>query len=297
VRALVEKARRVGAGDFSGPLVTTRSDELGLLAGELNAMCDRLASARDELARATEARFAAVQQLRHADRLSTVGLLSAGIAHELGTPLNVVSGRAAIIAERTAANGDDAVAKDAAIIQEQAQRMTRITRQLLDFARAGSPKRARVEIGALTRDTAELLASLAQKRGVTLDVAAPAAAFAHVDASQVQQALTNLIVNAVHASGRGQRVRLAVEERAGRASIAVIDEGIGMDEVTVKNLFVPFFTTKDVGEGTGLGLAVAWGLVVDNGGHIAVASTKGAGSTFTIDLPKDAPAVAHAEAA
>jgi signal transduction histidine kinase len=284
IRMLVEKARRVGAGDFSGPLPTDRSDELGLLAGELNAMCQRLDAARQDLERATNARVEALQQLRHADRLSTVGLLSAGIAHELGTPLNVVAGRARLIAERTEAAQPE-LARDARIIQEQAERMTRIARQLLDFARAGRPNRADVEIGGLARGTAELLTALAQKQGVELVVDADVPVVARIDAAQIQQALTNLIMNAVHASGRGQSVQLAVRTPA---RIEVIDRGSGMDEQTVNNLFVPFFTTKDVGEGTGLGLAVAWGLVQENGGHIRVISTKGAGSTFTIDLAPEA---------
>jgi signal transduction histidine kinase len=100
VRAIVDKARRVGAGDFGGPLpsaTSARRDELGELASEMNAMCDRLAQARGEVESATAARIAVLEQLRHADRLTTVGKLASGVAHELGTPLNVVSGRAAMI--------------------------------------------------------------------------------------------------------------------------------------------------------------------------------------------------------
>ena len=101
MRTLCEKARRVGEGDLSGPLAVAQHDEIGELAGEINSMCDHLSAARQEIATATEARIATLEQLRHADRLKTVGQLASGIAHELGTPLNVVAGRAKLILRAT----------------------------------------------------------------------------------------------------------------------------------------------------------------------------------------------------
>jgi signal transduction histidine kinase len=270
VRALVDKARRVGGGDLTGPLSlpATRRDELGDLGAELNAMCERLAAARAELVRA--------------DRLSTLGLLAAGLAHELGTPLNVVAGRARLIADGDVA-GD--VKRGAAMIEEQAQRMTRIVRQLLDFARARPPHKERIDVAELSKETAEMVNALSEKKGVAVVVDAPAPAPAEVDRDQLRQVVTNLLVNAVHASDPGHNVRVDVRAQKDGVRIAVIDEGIGMNEETMKHCFTPFFTTKDVGEGTGLGLAVAWGLVEENGGHISVASAPGKGSTFTIELP------------
>ena len=99
MHALYQKARRVGAGDFSGPLDLRQHDEIGELAAEMNAMCDQLEDTNRQLIAATEARIATLEQLRHADRLTTVGKLASGVAHELGTPLNVVSGRAKMIAQ------------------------------------------------------------------------------------------------------------------------------------------------------------------------------------------------------
>lgn len=287
IRRIVDKARRTGLGDFSGPLPPSRKDELGVLADELNSMCARLASARAELDRATEQRIAALQQLRHADRMSTVGLLAAGIAHELGTPLNIVAGRARIIADDPSV--PEQAAHGAGVIEEQAERMTRIVRQLLDFARGHRPRKTTVDLARLAKDTGEMLQSIAQKRRVQLVVDAFPSLPVLVDAAQIQQALTNLIVNAVHASEPGKPVRVSVQgDGETQASLSVIDEGTGMDAETMKSLFTPFFTTKDVGEGTGLGLAVAWGLVEENGGHISVTSEPGHGSTFTIHLRGDA---------
>jgi two-component system NtrC family sensor kinase len=293
VRKIVDKARRTGRGDFSGPLAAQRGDELGVLAQEINNMCDKLAQARSELEQATEQRIAAVQQLRHADRMSTVGLLAAGIAHELGTPLNIVAGRGRLIADEPGAT--EAAERGGRIIEEQALRMTHIVRQLLDFARSHRPKKTTVDLRRVARDTIEMLRAIAQKRDVRLDWDASdtesAEEFqAHVDAGQLQQAITNLVVNAIHASPRGAAVRIAVARSPeGTSSISVEDQGAGMDSDTMKNLFTPFFTTKDVGEGTGLGLAVAWGLVEENGGRISVISKVGRGSNFTIHLPGGGP--------
>jgi signal transduction histidine kinase len=300
IRALVGKARRIGAGDLSGPLVLTQRDEIGELAEEMNAMCDRLASAAADLASAAEARIAVLEQLRHADRLSTVGKLASGIAHELGTPLNVVTGRARMIG---GGELDTAETKEyAGIIVTQAQRMTRIIRQLLDFARRRGAHKSPEDLVQVARQTAGLLAPIAEKKGVELVVAEPAdALIADVDASQLQQALTNLIVNGVQAMPHGGKITVSMQRTREKPPadhggpegewfrLEVADEGEGMSEETMAHIFEPFFTTKPVGEGTGLGLSVTYGIIHEHGGWITVDSRPGRGATFRVYLP--APAV------
>ena len=150
---LATKARRVGTGDLSEPLQLKQRDELGELANEINLMCERLADEQSARARATE-------QLRHADRLTTVGKLASGLAHELGTPLNVVSGRARLIADREV-EGEDAL-DSARIISEQGERMTALIRQLLDFARPRAPKPAPVNITTLAGRVCQLVQTIAR---------------------------------------------------------------------------------------------------------------------------------------
>ncbi len=304
VRALVEKARRVGRGDLEGDVALTRSDELSLLGDELNLMSSRLKEARLAVQSEAEARVRAVEQLRHADRLSTVGTLAAGIAHELGTPLNVVLGRAQMIA--AAPERSDDTRRQALIINEQTQKVIRIVRQLLDFARAERPEIDDVELRDLCRKTRELLAPIADEKGVrlcveyalsgddTLDhtghvvVAGDEdedededAVTARVDGAQVQQALTNLLMNAIHATPRGGLVTVRARRRAipstpsalppgDYVALEVEDDGPGLSPAVRQRLFSPFFTTKPPGQGTGLGLAVAWGIVRENGGAIEV---------------------------
>lgn len=300
VRALVGKARRIGRGDFSGPLQLAPRDELSQLASEMNAMAAALDAATQKVAHESAARVRALEQLRHADRLTTVGKLAAGLAHELGTPLNVVAGRAKMIAAGEVDSPEEG--RDSArIIAEQAERMTRIVRQLLDFARRRASEKRETDLGSLVRQTVVLLDALAGKRRVSLRCEEPAVPVrAHVDAAQVQQALANLVVNAVQASSRDGCVTISVashekaplehaEAQPGPwAAIEVHDEGAGIPAEQITEIFDPFFTTKPVGEGTGLGLSVAHGIAQEHGGWIAVESQPGRGSRFTLWLPQGA---------
>jgi signal transduction histidine kinase len=302
VAALVAKARRIGGGDFSAPLELSGGDELSLLAREMNATAERLDAAKRQLATESAARIAALEQLRHADRLTTVGKLASGLAHELGTPLNVVSGRAAMIASREVEDPQETVAC-ARIVCEQAERMTAIVRQLLDFARRRGVEKVEADVVQLVRETAGLLEPLAARRGVELvDASEPSDArlLARLDPGRIQQALTNLVVNAIQATRAGGCVRVRAlgqdfapetgdERRAGRyAVLEVSDDGEGIPADRLAVIFDPFFTTKGVGEGSGLGLSVAHGIVEEHGGWIDVRSTPGIGSCFRICLPLEA---------
>jgi signal transduction histidine kinase len=134
---LTDKANRVGRGDLTGPLSLSQNDEIGVLAREVNAMCERLLEANAQTERETLARISALEQLRHADRLITVGRLAAGVAHELGTPLNVIGGRVKMLRR---GDPQPAVREEyLGIIAEQVERMTSIIRQLRDFARRREP--------------------------------------------------------------------------------------------------------------------------------------------------------------
>ncbi len=289
VSKLANKARRVGAGDLSQPLHLKQRDELGELANEINLMCERLSDEQAARAKATE-------QLRHADRLTTVGKLASGLAHELGTPLNVVAGRAQLIADREV-EGDDALAS-ARIIHEQADRMTALIRQLLDFARPRAPKPKPLNVTTLADRVCQLVVTIARKANVTLvppehdpDLRIEA------DDGQMTQVLTNLIVNAIQAIGHDGQVSLTARtvdqvpppHVGGREqtwmAIEVRDTGPGMDDATRERIFEPFFTTKQVGDGTGLGLSVSWGIVREHGGWIDVKSEVNNGATFTVYLP------------
>jgi len=294
---LVAQARRVGEGDLSYRIATHRRDEIAALGLEMNRMCERLRDAHESERAEADAKTRALAQLRHADRLATVGRLAAGLAHELGTPLNVVQARARQMEGGTF--GAKEVSEKAHIIVDQVARMTKLIRQLLDFARKGELQPADMDVRALVGRAVTLLEPIARKRGVSLAIAGSAEPLhGHVDPEQMTQVVLNLVMNAVQATESGKAVSIAVERgRAvppaddGRAEqaclrVEVHDEGAGISPEALPRIFEPFFTTKDVGEGTGLGLSVAYGIVKDHGGWIEVASRIGEGSTFTVWLPE-----------
>ncbi|MBI5493794.1 MAG: HAMP domain-containing protein [Deltaproteobacteria bacterium] len=298
MRRLAERARRIGEGELTGRLELTQDDEIGELAHEMNAMSDRLSEAQDSIERETQARIQALEALRHADRLMTVGKLASGIAHELGTPLNVVAGRARMIQDPGCTPEEAQV--NARIIVEQSERITKIIRQLLDFARRRGPQKAPVSVLTLARQTLQLLRPMAQKRQVATAVEGPEdLPPVEVDANQIQQVLTNLAVNAIQATPEsGGTLVVTVHpvqatpppgedaQPGAYLRIDVTDSGHGIRPEDLGRIFEPFYTTKDVGEGTGLGLSVAYGIVREHGGWITVHSQPGQGSTFSVFLPR-----------
>jgi signal transduction histidine kinase len=301
MRLLQEQARRLGAGDFSRRLRLRQRDEIGELAEELNAMCERMVEGGRKLATETDARIQALEQLRHTDRLATIGKLTSGVAHQLGTPLSIIALRAREIGSTDGVDGE--VSAHASIIAEQAERMSGSIRQLLDFSRRRKPRLIETNLRELVRRTLELLAPVADKTHVALESDPPGTPLpVRVDESQMQQALTNVVLNAIQALPAGGRVRVATGTHAGRRpanrgsaegvywSITVEDEGPGIPPEELDRIFEPFFTTKGAGQGTGLGLPVADGIVSEHGGWIDVDSVVGRGSRFTIVLPQAAAA-------
>jgi len=288
VSRLIIKARRIGAGDLDNPLELKPNDEFGELAQELNAMCVELATARQRLQDETAARIQALEQLRHADRLTTIGKLTSVIAHEIGTPLNVVSGHAQLMCDDGADHTQ--TSELARVIVEQCRRMANIVRLVLDYARRREPRKSTVDMRDLVRSTVDLVGTLAKKEKVAIVVVdEQAEGFStEVDSAQMQQALTNLLVNAVQASAAGQTVCVRLHrDGTPELCIAVEDRGGGMPHEVQQKLFEPFFTTKAVGQGTGLGLTIASGIVSEHGGRIEVKSVLDEGSVFQIRLPME----------
>jgi signal transduction histidine kinase len=239
----------------------------------------------------------ALTQLRHAERLTTIGKLASGIAHEVGTPLNVISGHAELLVMgRLDTEGMKASGH---ILLEQTERVTTIIRQLLDFARRGGTHVEMTDINEVVNATGRLLESLARKSEVEIVVEGNSVHSA-VNRSELQQVLTNLITNAVHAMPKGGRVAIGVSEqctcspddRHGSPQncvvLSVSDNGTGIAPDVLPRIFDPFFTTKEVGQGTGLGLSVAYGIVKDHHGWVSVNTRFGQGTTFSVYLPKNA---------
>jgi signal transduction histidine kinase len=288
MQALVEHARRIGGGDLSAAVVPASRDEIADLGTEMNAMCAELRSAR-------AATLKALDELRHADRLTTVGKLASGLAHELGTPLNVVALRAKSIARSPSV--DAQVREAASAIAEQATKMTELVRRLLDFARRKPPKAGRVDVGVVVGRALRLLEPLATKTSVTMKADVDGCPTVTGDAGQLEQVVTNLVMNAIQAMPGGGAVRIEATRAEGpvpggdpdaksHACIVVQDTGPGIPPDVLPHVFEPFFTTKDVGAGTGLGLSVCYGIVVDHRGAIEARSSEDGGASFVVRLPE-----------
>ncbi|HUH02748.1 MAG TPA: ATP-binding protein [Kofleriaceae bacterium] len=296
VRRLAEVARQIGAGDLSARPGVRQRDELGYLAREMTRMANQLTAANTRVAKETRAKLQAIEHMRHADRLATIGKLASGVAHELGTPLAVVSGRAQLLAEGKVSTTE--VIPFAASIKKQADRMAAIIRQLMDFARHAGGERSPLDLTKLVRDAANMLRTLAKESRVDIDVEAHGRpVIAPVDASQFQQVLSNLVVNAIHAMPDGGTITMSISrERAmppgesdqrWYACVRVRDDGVGIPAEIGEHIFEPFFTTKEPGEGSGLGLAVSHGIIADHDGWIEATSKPGQGTCFSVYVPTE----------
>ncbi len=228
-------------------------------------------------------------QLRHADRLATIGTLAAGVAHELNEPLGAILG----FAQLAAGSRDlsPSAVSDLEKIEEAALHAREIVRQLMLFARKDTSRSQPVALSPILRSASMMLSGRLEKSAVRLDLdPGPADACILGDPASLQQIVINLLVNAIQSMPGGGELRLRCRVEGDQVLLEVRDTGIGMSERVLERLFVPFFTTKEINEGTGLGLAVVHGIVSAHGGRIEVESEEGRGSSFTLFFPRiDAP--------
>jgi signal transduction histidine kinase len=241
LRRLLEGIDAVGKGDLSRVILAERDDEIGTIAGRFNAMTGSLREAREEGERAAGARLGLEARLRHSEKLATIGQMAAEIAHELGTPLNVIGGRARAMAKRAqnaeraaeaaGGGGDRAagvvasevsseasrevsreVSKNAGIIGDEVARITKIIRQVLDFSRPRGPTVTRVRLGAVVAEALEFLRETIRRQEIVVDLrTTPAPPEVPGDPDQIQQVCLNLFMNAIHAMPSGGRLQVATE--------------------------------------------------------------------------------------
>lgn len=294
VSELLAAVRQIGAGKFARLTAEGRADEFGQLARALRVLSIELELARLRTQEEADARIAALEQLRHAERLATLGQLASVLAHEIGTPLNVIAGHSKMLA--TGRLLGDGARESGSVIGSECQRMTQIVRRILDYARRKPPRRLWLDAADVMQQAHDLLTGLAAQRHVALALDSEGLRFElFADPEQLQQAVINLVMNAVQASPAGATVRLAVamdtrrdtsEGDAQYVVLVVEDRGIGMSAEVAERIFEPFFTTKPPGQGTGLGLSVVSEVASDHGGFVELESRETEGSTFRLYLPK-----------
>lgn len=225
------------------------------------------------------------EQLRHADRLATIGQLAAGIAHEINEPLGNILGFAGLA--KKCPDLPTGVQADLEKITTAALHAREIIRKMLLFARQMPPQKTLVNLNALVEEGLHFFEARCLKEGIqmirSLDPDLPLIA---ADPAQMNQVLVNLVVNALQAMPKGGKLRIETFSQGEAVVLAVEDSGVGIPPEHLGKIFTPFFTTKEVGQGTGLGLPVVHGIVSSHGGRIQVESQPGRGTRLEIHLPR-----------
>jgi two-component system, NtrC family, sensor kinase len=279
LNAIVAATRKVAAGDLHYMIALPKRDEIGMLAGSFNEMTKKLSDAQ--------------RQVYQSQKLAAVGQLAAGVAHEINNPLTGVLSYSSFLLKRAAEMPE--FKDDLDVIVRETQRCRGIVKGLLDFARQSPPEKHPSDINEVVERAIRIVqAQLAARR---VDVQKHLCAdlpLVNADANQIQQIIVNLLLNANDAIGEGGgTVTLVTDVKANGGTaqspataveISVRDTGCGIPTAHLERLFEPFFSTKG-GKGTGLGLAVAWGIVEKHNGRIDVESEVGTGTTFRVLLP------------
>ena len=293
ISKLMDGIKSLAKGNLDHQIDLRRGDELSELAQAFNQMAVDLKEAQERIVRAAETKLELERSLRQSEKLATIGQLASGLAHEIGTPLNIIYGRTELIQRKL--EDKEELQKNLDIILHQTERITRIIQQLLGFVRKKKPEHTPMNTSALLEATLDLLDHQIHKQRVSVvkdwgDNLPPVIG----DPDQLQQVFLNLILNAIQSMPEGGTLRLSAsskriskegleEDQRQFMEVRVEDTGVGMEREVMQNLFNPFFTTKVTG--TGLGLMVSEGIVRDHEGWIEVESEVGKGSVFKVYLP------------
>lgn len=271
-------AVQVTEGEYGTEVDLRRSnDEIGLLAQSFNEMSRKMSSDIEQMQKLNE-------QLTRTEKLAAMGTLAAGVAHEVNNPLASISSLIQMM--QTKENLDEETKEKLKLISEQIQRITQVTRDMMDFARVRPAAKSAVDINALI-ETSLRLASFDkafQKLKLVKDLAENLPKV-FADGDQLQQVFLNLLLNARDAMPEGGNLNISTSNGENELQIEISDNGTGIDEANRKKIFDPFFTTKQAGKGTGLGLAVCYGIVTAHGGRIEVLEKEPNGTSFIITLP------------
>lgn len=312
VDTLLDAMRRAESGDLSVSVPMRRKDEIGFLTERFNRMVERLrehaeeriAHARQLEERVTDATeeinasnkqlqrknvelFAMQRQLGELERLATAGQLAAQFAHEVGTPLNLISGHVQLL---RAKETDERTLKRLDTIAAQISRIERIVRGMLDQTRRPTARLEPVDLGALLSRLFDTITPTLAAHNVDLVASiAPDLPVVRADSDQLQQVFINLVNNSLDVMPTGGQISVSAQSDDREVVVAFSDTGSGIAERDMAHIFEPLFTTKERGRGSGLGLAVSQQIVHEHGGRIDVASEAGQGATFTISLPIPSP--------
>jgi len=297
INELIRRIKEIGEGQREQRIEIKGRDEVASLAQEFNLMCQKLQESHARLVAEQHEKLRLEQELRHSERLVSVGRLAAGLAHEIGTPLNIIGGRSEYLLRRP--RSLEELEDNLGVIRSQSDRIAAIVRQLLEFSRRREPVFQPVDLAALLDNVKYLLAHQLLEKAVRVETEG----LNHLpkinaDHDLLQQVFINLYSNSLHALTPGGVIKIGAELTRRDPAMASLgarhwlrisfeDNGAGISTEHIGRVFDPFFTTKDIGEGTGLGLSVSYGIIQEHGGEIHVESEPGHFTRFIIYLPTE----------
>jgi signal transduction histidine kinase len=284
IRTLEKISRKIAEGDFSEHIEVKGKDELSSLETAFNQMEDRLKNALWSLEHTIEKLREKQAQLVEAEKLALVGKLAAGIAHEINNPLTSVLTFSNLMLEQCPP--DDPRHDKLKLMARETNRARTIVRQLLNFGRETVIKPEKININQPVSEIVDSLAAQDAFKGIGLEMKlGDNLPVVNADPAQIGQVVMNLLLNAIHSITPPGRIEVVTRRAESSVEILFKDTGAGIPEENIHKIFDPFFTTKDATKGTGLGLAVSYGIIKKHAGEIEVASTMGKGTTFIVRLP------------
>jgi two-component system NtrC family sensor kinase len=282
IRKLVAGMAAYRYGSAAGPIEVQGPDELRQAGEAFNSMVHNLEAAEQER---EKAEFAMLQSAK----LASIGQMAAGIGHEINNPLSNILSLTKLV-ERRLRDTDEVVIQDVRAIREEAERVSRIVTAILNFGRQSHPVRTRFDIRPWLLETLELVDVEAAKRHVAVTAEIDSDGVLEGDRDLLQQALVNLLLNALYVSSESGTVKLVSSVSQNCLRLSVTDRGPGIAPEVAGNVFDPFFTTKPEGEGSGLGLSISLGIVQHHNGTLKLSNNPDGGVTATITLPFDGAA-------
>jgi len=282
---LITGSRLIGTGKFQHRIQLDTRDEMAELAAALNRMTENFETIRDDLD--TQVRLRTREVIQN-ERLAGVGFLAAGVAHEINNPLTAIATCAESLQRRVESVGDDeaVVRRYLQMIQDEAFRCKEITEKLLSFARSENRQREKTDLVPLITDIAEMTRRHGEFKAKHLSLNLPDSLRLMVNPQEMKQVFLNLLTNAMNNTEKDGNIVIRLRQEGPNAVLDVIDDGCGMDDDVLKNVFEPFFTRRR--HGTGLGLSITHRIVTEHHGRIeAFSDGPGRGSTFRVELPTE----------
>ena len=288
IHKLIEASQNIGRGNLDEKIEVDTNDEIQILANEFELMRSRLQESyqgmEEKIQKRTRELQEAQAQISHQEKMASLGMMAAGIAHEIGNPLTSISSMAQVIKRK---NENHKISEYVTNILKNIERISRIVRELVDFSRPSSYEEAPCDINEIIKSAVGIIKYDRRSKNLTYSLTLdPELPKTVIVSDHLLQVFLNILINSVDASeGYGDEIAVNSFTKNGNIYVDISDKGCGIPLQMQKKIFEPFYTTKEVGKGTGLGLTVSYGFIQKLNGEIKVKSEEGKGSTFSVIIP------------